>query len=137
MLAVAGRHGYVHIVDWRSGAAQVVGSVKMNKSVRSLWWSRTPGTESELMSLSEDAEVYMWDVGSRKCTRKWKEDGGYGATVIAGDGSGKYLSIGYNASMWMLHSRVQILVYLDQRQALLTSTGTMHLYPILHLLPSL
>ena len=40
LLAVAGRRGYVHIVDWKSAGAagQVVGSVKMNAGVRAVWW---------------------------------------------------------------------------------------------------
>ena len=58
VLAVAGRRGYVHLIDWRSGAAQVVGSVKMNSGVQSLWWNRHSGSDasSELMTLGADAE---------------------------------------------------------------------------------
>jgi len=93
VLAVAGRRGYVHLVDWRSGTGQVVGSVKMNSAVKGVWWARG-GAGSELMSLGEDAEVYVWDVGTRRCTRRWKDDGGFGATMITGDRAGQYLGIG-------------------------------------------
>jgi len=93
VLAVAGRRGYVHLVDWRSGAAQVIGSVKMNSAVKSLWWTRGPAG-SELMTLGEDAEVYTWDVGERRCVHRWKDDGGYGSVVMSGDNNGKYLSVG-------------------------------------------
>ena len=65
VLAVAGRRGYIHLVDWKSGAGQVVGSLKMNAGVKDLWWTR-----GELMTLSDKAEVYVWDVGEdRKSTR--------------------------------------------------------------------
>ena len=94
VLAVAGRRGYVHLVDWRSGTGQVVGSVKMNSAVKSVWWARG-GSGAELMSLGEDAEVYVWDVGTRRCTRRWKDEGGFGATMITGDRAGQYLGIGY------------------------------------------
>lgn len=98
VLAVAGRRGHVHLVDWRAGgAAQVVGSMKMNSGVRGLWWSRRPGENNigELLTLGSDAEVYVWDVGERRCVRRWKEEGGYGTTVMSGDAHGRYLAIGF------------------------------------------
>lgn len=96
VLAVTGRRGYVHLIDWRSGAAQVVGSVKMNSGVQSLWWNRHPGSDasSELMTLGSDAEVYVWNVGERRCVKRWREEGGYGTTVMSGDANGRYLCIG-------------------------------------------
>ncbi|TBU58877.1 WD40 repeat-like protein [Dichomitus squalens] len=89
VLAVAGRRGHVHLVDWRTGGGQVVGSVKMNAGAKSLWWSG-----EELLTLSEDSEVYVWDVGQRKCVRRWKDDGGYGSQLLGGDRTGQYLAIG-------------------------------------------
>lgn len=96
ILAVAGRRGYIHLVDWRAGGAQVSGSVKMNAGVQSLWWNRHPGLDGrpELVTLGSDAEVYVWDIGERRCVRRWKEEGGYGATVMNGDSGGQYLGIG-------------------------------------------
>ncbi|KAI0045734.1 WD40 repeat-like protein [Auriscalpium vulgare] len=95
VLAVAGRRGYVHLVDWKSGAGQVVGSVKGNAAVKALWWARTPGgTGRELLALGEDAEVYVWDVGARRCVRRWKDDGGFGARVLSGDRAGNYIAVG-------------------------------------------
>ncbi|KAA1468364.1 WD40 repeat-like protein [Dentipellis sp. KUC8613] len=94
VLAVAGRRGYVHLVDWQSGAGQVVGSVKANATIKSLWWARGPGSERELMGLDEDAEVYVWDVGERRCVKRWKDDGGFGSRVLTGDRRGNYTAIG-------------------------------------------
>ncbi|KAI0271680.1 WD40 repeat-like protein [Gloeopeniophorella convolvens] len=91
VLAVAGRRGYVHLVDWRAGAGQVVGSVKANSGVRALWWLPSG---RELMTLSEDAEVYLWDISSRRCVHRWKDDGGFGGRVLAGDRAGNYVAIG-------------------------------------------
>ncbi|KAI0662344.1 WD40 repeat-like protein [Cubamyces menziesii] len=90
VLAVAGRRGHVHLVDWRTGGGQVVGSVKMNAGAKSIWWSG-----DDLLTLGEDSEVYVWDVGQRRCLRRWKDDGGYGSHLLAGDRPGKYLAIGY------------------------------------------
>lgn len=89
ILAVAGRRGYVHLVDWRTGAGQVVGSVKSNAAVKSLWWSG-----SDLVTLGEDSEVYIWDIAERKCVRRWKDDGGHGSKILSGDKAGRYLAIG-------------------------------------------
>lgn len=93
VLAVAGRRGYVHLVDWKSGTGQVVGSVKMNSNVKGLWWSRGE-RQGELLTLGQDSEVYVWDVAERKCLRKWKDEGEFGSHIVAGDRSGKYLGIG-------------------------------------------
>ena len=92
MLAVAGRRGYIHLVDWKAAASgsQVIGSVKMNSTVKSLWWNK----RGELLSLAEDSEVYVWDVGERRCVRRWKDDGGYGSKLITGDLDNKYLATG-------------------------------------------
>jgi len=104
LLAVAGRRGYVHLVDWRhasggggggggsgGGGGQVVGSIKANAGVRALWW--LPNGR-ELMTLGEDAEAYLWDVATRRCVHRWKDDGGFGSRVLAGDRSGGYVAVG-------------------------------------------
>lgn len=95
MLAVAGRRGYIHLVDWLAGGSQVVGTLKMNSNVQSLWWRTLHGSgEAELMSLGDDAHVYSWDVGSRRCLRKWKDDGGFGTVLLGGSPAGDYTAIG-------------------------------------------
>jgi U3 small nucleolar RNA-associated protein 18 len=91
ILAVAGRRGYVHLVDWRTGGGQAVGSVKANTSVRALWW--LPNGR-ELLTLGEDAEAYLWDIGTRRCVHRWKDDGGFGSRILVGDCSGNYVAIG-------------------------------------------
>ena len=92
LLAVAGRRGYVHLVDWAAGGAQVVGSLKGNATVKDMWWSRTH--EGELMTLGEDSQIYTWDVRARRCVKRWKDDGGYGALIMGGDPLDGYISVG-------------------------------------------
>jgi len=70
----------------------------MNSGVKSLWWAKGGNGEGrELMSLSDKAEVYVWDVAERKCTRRWLDDGGFGSRIMHGDRGGKYLAIGANS----------------------------------------
>ncbi|KAH0838731.1 hypothetical protein J3R83DRAFT_7085 [Lanmaoa asiatica] len=45
VLAVAGRRGHIHLVAWRSGAAQVVAELMANTGIRSLVIQRGTGTE--------------------------------------------------------------------------------------------
>ena len=94
VLAVAGRRGHIHLVDWRSGAAQVVAGLKANAAIRSLWWSRGGQGPGELLSLTEDSQVYVWDVGQRKCVKRWQDEGGFGSRIMGGDQRGGYLAIG-------------------------------------------
>lgn len=95
VLAVAGRRGHIYLVDWTAGNAQVAASLKMNTGVQSLWWNRSSDSDSrELYALGENSEVYVWDIRSRTCLRKWKDEGGYGATQIAGSDYGDHLAIG-------------------------------------------
>jgi U3 small nucleolar RNA-associated protein 18 len=78
--------------------------------VKSLWWVRGGAGEGrELMGLGQDAEVYVWDVGERKCVKRWQDDGGFGSRVIAGDQGGKYLAIGW---VWLDIAQPFILICL-------------------------
>lgn len=121
-LAVAGRRGYVHLVDWRSGGAQVVGSVKMNAPVQALHWSPNSG---ELMTLGEDSEVYIWDVKQRRCVKRWKDAGGYGSAVLAGDSSGKYLSIGSKMGLVNVYGHDAMSTYNDSTPKELKMLGNL------------
>lgn len=97
VLAVAGRRGYIHLVDWRSGSAQVVAGLKANAAVKSLWWSRVQ--DGELLSLTQDSQVYVWDIRQRKCVKRWQDEGGFGSKIMSGDQRGNYLSIGSNIGL--------------------------------------
>lgn len=120
MLAVAGRGGYVHLVDWKSGAGQVIGSLKCSGAagsasaggINGMWWvpptlsndvlgagsQGSHSSNSRLAVLSGDSEVYIWDVAERKCVQRWQDEGGFrGASrVLAGTAKGSgYMAIGY------------------------------------------
>ncbi|KAF9071451.1 WD40-repeat-containing domain protein [Rhodocollybia butyracea] len=107
MLAVAGRGGYVHIVDWKSGAGQVIGSLKCSSGgggVKGLWWSSSSSLESRehLTVLTGDSEVYLWDVGERQCVRRWKDEGGFrgAGRVLTGSSQGSgWLAVGSNTGL--------------------------------------
>lgn len=100
MLAVGGRRGYVHLVDWGGGSSstggngnggQVIGEVKMNVTVKGMAWQKEG---KELLTLGEDSEVYVWDIGTRKCMGRWKDEGGFGACGIETSRGGEYTAVG-------------------------------------------
>lgn len=119
LLAVAaGKGGQIHLVDWKSGAGQVVGSLKCatgGGGISGLWWfdpslssshdgsilgeAGLMGQRKHLAVLTSDAEVYLWDVAERKCVRRWKDEGGFrgAGRVLAGSqtSNGGHLAVGY------------------------------------------
>ncbi|KAH6906694.1 WD40-repeat-containing domain protein [Coprinopsis sp. MPI-PUGE-AT-0042] len=117
LLAVAGRGGYVHLVDWKTGAGQVISSLKCSSSgggggIQGLWWV-PPGLSggalgdgavssgnSKLAVLTGDAEIYLWDVGQRKCIKRWQDEGGFrsaGRVLAGGSGGAGYMAVGSNS----------------------------------------
>ncbi|BGO93747.1 hypothetical protein NBRC10512_006627 [Rhodotorula toruloides] len=95
VLAVGGRRGYVHLVDWSSSGVsrggQVIGEVKMNVSVKGIAWQRDG---RELLTLGEDSEVYVWDVGTRKCVDRWRDEGGFGSVALETSRDGAWTAVG-------------------------------------------
>jgi U3 small nucleolar RNA-associated protein 18 len=56
------------------------------------------GQRKQLAVLTSDAEVYLWDVGERRCVRRWKDEGGFrgAGRGLAGTQAGSaYMAIGY------------------------------------------
>ncbi len=99
LLAVAGRNGNLHLVDWQSGGGQVVGTMKCPGSasggIKSLWWA----DDGTLATLTADAEVFLWDIGQRKCSRRWKDEGGFRGTSRTMSGCADWLAIGSNTGL--------------------------------------
>lgn len=99
-VAIAGRRGYVHLLDWGvdgkglmagGNGGQTVGYVKINSGVQGLSW-RANG--AELVTVGEDASVHLWDVGSRKCIQRWNDDGGFAPTCAGGDRLERFFAVG-------------------------------------------
>ncbi len=92
ILAVGGKHGYIHLVDWTGslGGGQIIGNMKMNAAIKDLCWAG----EDKLMSIGMDSEVYLWDVGSRRCVSRWKDDGAFSPNLLEGSAKGDYYAIG-------------------------------------------
>lgn len=95
VVAVAGRRGYVNLLDWGSGTtggrgSQVVGNLKINSPVKGIAFRRQG---KEALLLGEDGEVGVWDVGERRCVSRWRDEGGYGTTAVETDRHDRYTAI--------------------------------------------
>ncbi|KAJ7086042.1 WD40-repeat-containing domain protein [Mycena belliarum] len=100
LLAVAGRGGNVHLMDWKSGAGQVVGSLKCGTGIKALWWTGVGTDGGDLAALTNDSEVFIWDVGERRCVRRWKDEGGFRGSGRAMTGSSQgWLAVGSNTGL--------------------------------------
>ncbi|GAA5975448.1 hypothetical protein JCM5350_006482 [Sporobolomyces pararoseus] len=104
ILAVGGRRGYVHLVDWSasgvSRGGQVIGEVKMNDAVKGIAWQREG---KELLTLGENSEVYVWDVGTRKCVDRWRDDGGFGGNGLETSNNGEWTAVGSSTGIVNLY----------------------------------
>ncbi|GAA5823947.1 hypothetical protein JCM3770_004142 [Rhodotorula araucariae] len=107
VLAIAGRRGYVHLVDWGSSGVsrggQVLGEVKMNGAVKALAWQRDG---RELLTLGDDSEVYVWDIGTRKCIDRWRDDGGFGACALETSRDGRWAAVGSTTGIVNVYDEV-------------------------------
>ncbi|KXN91203.1 putative U3 small nucleolar RNA-associated protein 18 [Leucoagaricus sp. SymC.cos] len=117
LAVVASKGAQVHFVDWKSGAGQVIGSIKCSLgggSVAGVWWYDgssssdvlgdvgVGGPKTHLAVLTSDAEVYLWDVGERRCVRRWKDEGGFrgAGRALAGTQTGNaYMAVGSSSGL--------------------------------------
>ena len=108
-LAFAGRRGNVHLLDWSAGGAGAcssVGSLKANGTIRDLAFSPDG---HELIGVTEQSEVYVWDVRAQACVTRWRDDGGFGASTLATDRAGEHLAIGSSTGVVNLYDQPSAL----------------------------
>jgi U3 small nucleolar RNA-associated protein 18 len=69
-IAFVGNEGYILLISAKT--KQLIGTLKMNGSVRSLAFA---DGGNQLLSSGGDGHVYHWDLGTRKCIHKAFDDG--------------------------------------------------------------
>ncbi|UZJ51256.1 hypothetical protein CBS101457_000576 [Exobasidium rhododendri] len=69
LLAIGGRRGAIHLLEWGSvggsGGGSLIGSLHMNAPLAGLTWD--PSRSNSLVSLSTRGTVHSWDVRNMKC----------------------------------------------------------------------
>ena len=82
LVAVGGRRGQVHLLDWGAGAAgqmggQRIGELRMNAPLAGMAWAGE--TEHRLLTLSTEGRIHVWDLRSRSCPVTAYDTGLFGA----------------------------------------------------------
>lgn len=95
ILAVGGRSGSIQLLDLKN-SGQAIGQLKCGSSggVQSIWFPRNSGNEDQVAVLTQESEVYIWDITARKCLRRWQDFGGFRGSAKVITGSSDYLTVG-------------------------------------------
>ncbi|MCO5594176.1 hypothetical protein L7F22_048200 [Adiantum nelumboides] len=99
-IAFLGNEGYILLTSSKS--RQLVGTLKMNGSVRALSFAKEG---HELLSLGGDGEVYHWDVGSRRCIHRGRDDGCFKGTTVSVSHDSSLFATGSNSGVVNLYNR--------------------------------
>ena len=94
VLAVAGRRGVISLVSWAAGGAgQLIGTLNSGRTggVKDLLFMKGG---SELWVLGEGSEVDVWDMSERRCIARWRDEGGFGGSMMVGSTDGEYCAVG-------------------------------------------
>uniref|UniRef100_A0A8C4QRS3 U3 small nucleolar RNA-associated protein 18 n=1 Tax=Eptatretus burgeri TaxID=7764 RepID=A0A8C4QRS3_EPTBU len=78
IMAIEGTSGYTHLVSLKT--TELVGRVKVDGKITSSAFSLDGTT---LYTTSNSGEVYIWDVGMRRCINRFPDDGSNDTTSIA------------------------------------------------------
>ncbi|KAM4606842.1 U3 small nucleolar RNA-associated protein 18 homolog isoform 1-T3 [Discoglossus pictus] len=103
-LLLNGSGGFLHLLSMKT--KELIGSMKMNgKSVRAAFSANS----STIYSTSDDGEVYVWDVNSRRCLNRFTDDGSLCGTSIAVSKDGRYVACGSNSGVVNIYSNEDCL----------------------------
>lgn len=126
LLAIGGRRGIVHLLDWgRSGAAggTRIGGIRMNAPLAGFTWDARSvlgdrgtgigvtgtGKDVELLTMSTEGSVHLWDIrntGSEVgCVSIWNDPGSYGAKGLEISPSGRMWTVGSESGIVNIYKR--------------------------------
>ncbi|KAF8046684.1 hypothetical protein N665_3518s0001, partial [Sinapis alba] len=88
-IAFVGNGGYILLVSTKT--KELIGTLKMNGSVRSLAFS---DDGKKLLSSGGDGQVYVWDLRTMKCLYKGVDEGSTCGTSLCSSLNGKFFASG-------------------------------------------
>ncbi|KAF3905920.1 hypothetical protein ABW21_db0200544 [Orbilia brochopaga] len=104
-MALCGAHGYVNILDAKTG--QWVASVVVEGVVADISWSIGG---KKLLVATRGGEVWEWDSKERKVESRWMDEGGVGLTTIALGGNDRWCAVGSKSGVVNVYDRKEKVV---------------------------
>jgi len=92
LMAFVGRFGNIHLISGRT--KELVRSIKMNETCHGLRFSRDG---SNLFSIGDGGELYIWDVRNYECLHKFQDEGCLVGTAV--DVSNTHLATGSSSGV--------------------------------------
>jgi len=96
LLAIGGRRGAIHLLEWGSvggsGGGSLIGSLHMNAPLAGLTWD--PSRSNSLVSLSTQGTVHSWDIRNMKCEMQKNDVSLFNPKGIKGSPRGDSWAIG-------------------------------------------
>ncbi|XP_077184118.1 U3 small nucleolar RNA-associated protein 18 homolog [Paroedura picta] len=93
-LLISGLSGYQHLISMKT--KEFVGSMKING--RAIASSFSPDG-SKIYTHSDEGEVFIWDVKSRRCLNRFTDEGCLCGTCIAVSKNGQYVACGSSSGV--------------------------------------
>eukprot|EP00249_Psilotum_nudum_P015207 c25214_g1_i1 orf=79-1731(+) len=104
LIAFLGNEGYILLTSVRT--KQLVGTLKMNGSVRALSFA---ANGNELVSSGGDGEVYHWDLRTRRCIHKEKDEGCIKSTALSVSPNSRLFATGSESGVVNVYARESFL----------------------------
>ncbi|KAJ9582411.1 hypothetical protein L9F63_003264, partial [Diploptera punctata] len=98
LIVLCGRFGNIHLLT--ANSLEGVGLLKMNNEVSAITFSNDG---SRLFSHGEGGEVYVWDIGSRRCLGRFIDDGCIWGKSLAVAPGGRFLACGARSGVVNLY----------------------------------
>ncbi|XP_056092485.1 U3 small nucleolar RNA-associated protein 18 homolog [Rhinichthys klamathensis goyatoka] len=109
-LLLFGSSGFLHLMS--SKTREVVRSMKLNGTVCAAAFT---ADASKIFANSEEGEVFVWDVQSSKCVKRFEDDGCVRGTSLALSRDGSYLACGSQAGVVNIYSQRDCLLELEPK----------------------
>ncbi|XP_074870625.1 U3 small nucleolar RNA-associated protein 18 homolog [Carettochelys insculpta] len=88
-LLFTGSYGYLHLLTMKT--KELIGSMKINGKVAASAFSPD---SSKIYTNSDEGEVFIWDVKSRRCLNRFTDEGCFRGTCLAVSKNGQYVACG-------------------------------------------
>lgn len=103
LIAIMNKSGHINLITTKS--KEWVGTLKMNGEVKALTFNKD-GTK--MYSHGEAGQVYIWDLGSRRCLHKWTDEGCISGTSIALSPNEQYFATGSDVGVVNIYDNLQL-----------------------------